>query len=205
MQLGIWIRYFQKKINLGLSTGTSTSLQRGRYFCLSTSQPPPLLTEILFLMWWSKSANVLGVLGGVASEALDLTGFYYSGKPTVVKKKSIQLSRTSTARYLSYTYWLFFFLWLKLGIIFSLCKLQVSAGRLHSKIWEVFQGIYQWPQVIILLLMQPLKTEIQIIITIRRWRNIITATKIHSFKVEFYEPIASIAWIVQMLLNMRMV
>ncbi|KAK3000878.1 hypothetical protein RJ639_020432 [Escallonia herrerae] len=46
----------------------------------------------------SKSANVLAVLGGVASEALDLTGFYYSGKPTVVKKRSTQLSRTSTGR-----------------------------------------------------------------------------------------------------------
>ncbi|KAG9444259.1 hypothetical protein H6P81_015599 [Aristolochia fimbriata] len=32
----------------------------------------------------SKSANVLAVLGVVASEALDLTGFYYSGKPAVV-------------------------------------------------------------------------------------------------------------------------
>nr|GEU34605.1 phosphoinositide phosphatase SAC1 [Tanacetum cinerariifolium] len=29
-----------------------------------------------------------GVLDGVASEALDLTGFYYSGKPPAVKKKS---------------------------------------------------------------------------------------------------------------------
>ncbi|XP_071737843.1 phosphatidylinositol-3-phosphatase SAC1 [Rutidosis leptorrhynchoides] len=46
----------------------------------------------------SKSANVLGVLGGVASETLDLTGFYYSGKAAVVKKKFVQLSRTSTAR-----------------------------------------------------------------------------------------------------------
>ncbi|KAL3513411.1 hypothetical protein ACH5RR_026128 [Cinchona calisaya] len=46
----------------------------------------------------SKSANVLAVLGGVASEALDLTGFYYSGKPPVVKRQAIQLSRTSTAR-----------------------------------------------------------------------------------------------------------
>lgn len=47
----------------------------------------------------SKSANVLAVLGGVASEALDLTGFYYSGKPVVVKKRrTIQLSRTSTRR-----------------------------------------------------------------------------------------------------------
>ncbi|XP_058089828.1 phosphatidylinositol-3-phosphatase SAC1 isoform X2 [Magnolia sinica] len=46
----------------------------------------------------SKSANVLGVLGGVASEALDLTGFYYSGKPAIVKKRATPLSRTSTGR-----------------------------------------------------------------------------------------------------------
>ncbi|KAM3238462.1 phosphatidylinositol-3-phosphatase SAC1 isoform X1 [Capsicum annuum] len=46
----------------------------------------------------SKSANVLAVLGGVASEALDLTGFYYSGKPVIVKRRATQLSRTSTAR-----------------------------------------------------------------------------------------------------------
>lgn len=52
-------------------------------------------------MFSSKSANVLAVLGGVASEALDLTGFYYSGKPSVVKRKATQLSRTSTARCIS--------------------------------------------------------------------------------------------------------
>lgn len=46
----------------------------------------------------SKSANVLAVLGGVASEALDLTGFYYSGKSVVVKRRTTQLSRTSTGR-----------------------------------------------------------------------------------------------------------
>lgn len=51
----------------------------------------------------SKSANVLAVLGGVASEALDLTGFYYSGKPSVVKGKAIQISRTSTSRYPTFT------------------------------------------------------------------------------------------------------
>ncbi|KAJ4966160.1 hypothetical protein NE237_018009 [Protea cynaroides] len=45
----------------------------------------------------SKSANVLAVLGAVASEALDLTGFYYSGKSVNVKR-STQISRTSTAR-----------------------------------------------------------------------------------------------------------
>ncbi|CAN6475704.1 unnamed protein product [Victoria cruziana] len=44
----------------------------------------------------SKSANVLAVLGAVASEALDLTGFYYSGKRTVPKKRMNQLSRTNT-------------------------------------------------------------------------------------------------------------
>lgn len=46
----------------------------------------------------SKSANVLAVLGAVASEALDLTGFYYSGKPVLVKRKVTQLSRTNTGR-----------------------------------------------------------------------------------------------------------
>ncbi|GAB4844795.1 Phosphoinositide phosphatase sac1 [Ancistrocladus abbreviatus] len=46
----------------------------------------------------TKSANVLAVLGAVASEALDLTGFYYSGKPPVVKKRATQISRTSTVR-----------------------------------------------------------------------------------------------------------
>nr|DAD35789.1 TPA_asm: hypothetical protein HUJ06_006429 [Nelumbo nucifera] len=46
----------------------------------------------------SKSANVLAVLGAVASEALDLTGFYYSGKPVNVKCRATQLTRTSTAR-----------------------------------------------------------------------------------------------------------
>ncbi|CAN6678690.1 unnamed protein product [Malus baccata var. baccata] len=46
----------------------------------------------------SKSANVLAVLGAVASEALDLTGFYYSGKPSVVKRRPNQISRTSTGR-----------------------------------------------------------------------------------------------------------
>ena len=47
----------------------------------------------------SKSANVLAVLGAVASEALDLTGFYYSGKPSVVKRRLNQISRTSTGRH----------------------------------------------------------------------------------------------------------
>ncbi|KAK7835516.1 phosphoinositide phosphatase sac1 [Quercus suber] len=46
----------------------------------------------------SKSANVLAVLGAVASEALDLTGFYYSGKPTTFKRAN-KISRTNTGRY----------------------------------------------------------------------------------------------------------
>ncbi|XP_022152421.1 phosphoinositide phosphatase SAC1 isoform X2 [Momordica charantia] len=46
----------------------------------------------------SKAANVLAVLGAVASQALDLTGFYYSGKPSAVKKKSNQISRTNNSR-----------------------------------------------------------------------------------------------------------
>jgi len=45
----------------------------------------------------SKSANVLAVLGAVASEALDLTSFYYSGKPNIVKRAN-KSNRTSTAR-----------------------------------------------------------------------------------------------------------
>lgn len=52
-------------------------------------------------MWFvfiSKSANVLAVLGAVASEALELTGFYYSGKPAPVKRTSTQHSRISTGR-----------------------------------------------------------------------------------------------------------
>ncbi|KAL1224472.1 Phosphatidylinositol-3-phosphatase SAC1 [Cardamine amara subsp. amara] len=46
----------------------------------------------------SKSANVLAVLGAVASEALDLTGLYFSGKPKIVKKKTSLLSHASTGR-----------------------------------------------------------------------------------------------------------
>lgn len=56
---------------------------------------------------------MLAVLGAVASEALDLTGFYYSGKPIIARKKSAQISRTSTGRYIiffgevkiNYTLW----------------------------------------------------------------------------------------------------
>ncbi|KAH8490145.1 hypothetical protein H0E87_022604 [Populus deltoides] len=46
----------------------------------------------------SKSANVLAVLGAVASQALDLTGFYYSGKPSTVKRRADHLSQTSNGR-----------------------------------------------------------------------------------------------------------
>ncbi|KAG2576168.1 hypothetical protein PVAP13_6NG011000 [Panicum virgatum] len=68
------------------------------------NQNVPEEKKLRFIHWdfhkfaKSKSANVLGVLGKVAGEALDLTGFYYSGKPKVQKKRSTQLSRTSTAR-----------------------------------------------------------------------------------------------------------
>ncbi|KAK1287335.1 Phosphoinositide phosphatase SAC1 [Acorus calamus] len=64
----------------------------------------PKESQLKFIHWdfhkfaKSKSANVLAVLGAVAREALDLTGFYYSGKTTVVKKKATQLSRTNTGR-----------------------------------------------------------------------------------------------------------
>lgn len=48
--------------------------------------------EILFLSSFfchsgSKSANVLAVLQSVAADALDLTGFYYSGKTYIHKRK----------------------------------------------------------------------------------------------------------------------
>jgi len=52
----------------------------------------------------SKSANVLAVLGNVASEALDLTGFYYSGRSNISKKRVNQLSRRSIRRYLFLKY-----------------------------------------------------------------------------------------------------
>ncbi|KAJ0085137.1 hypothetical protein Patl1_07187 [Pistacia atlantica] len=60
----------------------------------------PEENQVQFIHWdfhkfaKSKSANVLAVLGGVASEALDLTGFFYSGKPSIVKRKTNQPSRT---------------------------------------------------------------------------------------------------------------
>ncbi|KAJ0025747.1 hypothetical protein Pint_07073 [Pistacia integerrima] len=60
----------------------------------------PEENQVRFIHWdfhkfaKSKSANVLAVLGGVASEALDLTGFFYSGKPSIVKRKTNQPSRT---------------------------------------------------------------------------------------------------------------
>ncbi|KHN04247.1 Polyphosphoinositide phosphatase [Glycine soja] len=45
-----------------------------------------------------KSANVLAVLGAVASEVLDLTGFYCSGKPNIIKRAN-KSNQTSTGRY----------------------------------------------------------------------------------------------------------
>ncbi|KAI5391222.1 variant 2, Phosphoinositide phosphatase sac1 [Lathyrus oleraceus] len=45
----------------------------------------------------NKSANVLAVLGAVASEALDLTSFYYSGKPKMLKRTN-KSNRTSAGR-----------------------------------------------------------------------------------------------------------
>ncbi|XP_066167818.1 phosphatidylinositol-3-phosphatase SAC1 [Oryza sativa Japonica Group] len=62
------------------------------------NQNVPEEKKLRFIHWdfhkfaKSKSANVLGVLGGGASEALDLTGFYYNGKPKVQKKRSTQLT-----------------------------------------------------------------------------------------------------------------
>ncbi|KAJ0087013.1 hypothetical protein Patl1_07168 [Pistacia atlantica] len=59
----------------------------------------PKENQVRFIHWdfhkfaKSKSANVLAVLGGVASEALD-TGFFYSGKPSIIKRKTNQPSRT---------------------------------------------------------------------------------------------------------------
>ena len=91
-----------------LSTGTSTSLQRGSHLfsykeqfafmhrCLIYNSD---LNIVFLCCFQSKSANVLAVLGNFAREALDLTGFYYSGKPITVKRRANQLSRTSTGRY----------------------------------------------------------------------------------------------------------
>jgi hypothetical protein len=44
----------------------------------------------------SKSANVLAVLGGVAADALDLTGFYYSGKRFVPKRTQQRIPASTT-------------------------------------------------------------------------------------------------------------
>ncbi|CAO2835328.1 unnamed protein product [Amaranthus hypochondriacus] len=58
--------------------------------------------QLVFVHWdfhkfaKTRSANVLAVLARVASRVLDRTGFYYSGKPPVVKKRATQLNRTST-------------------------------------------------------------------------------------------------------------
>lgn len=57
------------------------------------------LTVMYLYCFQSKSANVLAVLGNVARQALDLTGFYYSGKRIVLKQRANQLSRTSTGRF----------------------------------------------------------------------------------------------------------
>ncbi|RYR21994.1 hypothetical protein Ahy_B03g067291 isoform A [Arachis hypogaea] len=61
----------------------------------------PAENHLKFIHWdfhkfaKSKSANVLAVLGAVASEALELTGFYYSGKPTIIKRTN-KSNRTSS-------------------------------------------------------------------------------------------------------------
>ncbi|KAL2591223.1 hypothetical protein AAZV13_12G001100 [Glycine max] len=63
----------------------------------------PVENHLRFIHWdfhkfaKSKSANVLAVLGAVASEALDLTGFYYSGKPSIIKRAN-KSNQTSTGR-----------------------------------------------------------------------------------------------------------
>lgn len=68
------------------------------------NQSLPQENHVRFIHWdfhkfaKSKSANVLAVLGNVARQALDLTGFYYSGKRVVRKQRANQLSRTSTGR-----------------------------------------------------------------------------------------------------------
>ncbi|XP_047325430.1 phosphatidylinositol-3-phosphatase SAC1 [Impatiens glandulifera] len=64
----------------------------------------PEKNDLKFIHWdfhkfaKSKSANVLAVLGGVASEALDLTGFYYGGRLASNKRRVTPLSRTNTSR-----------------------------------------------------------------------------------------------------------
>eukprot|EP00250_Pteridium_aquilinum_P012962 c21049_g1_i2 orf=459-3170(+) len=61
-------------------------------------------SQLQFIHWdfhkfaKSKSANVLAVLGGVASQALDLTGFYYSGKCSAVKSHMCQRNIVSSAK-----------------------------------------------------------------------------------------------------------
>ncbi|CAI8600522.1 unnamed protein product [Vicia faba] len=63
----------------------------------------PVDNHLRFIHWdfhkfaKTKSANVLAVLGAVASEALDLTSFYYSGKPNIIKRTN-KSNRTSTGR-----------------------------------------------------------------------------------------------------------
>ncbi|VFQ94734.1 unnamed protein product [Cuscuta campestris] len=78
-----------------------------REFAYAVGYLNQILTEehqLKFIHWdfhkfaKSKSANVLAVLGGVANEALDLTGFYYSGKPFIINRQVTQISRTNTGR-----------------------------------------------------------------------------------------------------------
>ncbi|CAF1927724.1 unnamed protein product [Brassica napus] len=68
------------KIISNLSTGISTNLQRGR------------MLWICFLFSASRRMYWL-FLGAVASEALDLTGFYFSCKPKIAKNKARHLSQ----------------------------------------------------------------------------------------------------------------
>ncbi|KAF2290939.1 hypothetical protein GH714_016964 [Hevea brasiliensis] len=86
---------------------TSREMMLRREFANAVGYLNTILSEenhLKFIHWdfhkfaKSKSANVLAVLGAVASEALDLTGFYYSGKPSIVKRRINQLNRTSTGR-----------------------------------------------------------------------------------------------------------
>ncbi|VFR00828.1 unnamed protein product [Cuscuta campestris] len=78
-----------------------------REFAYAVGYLNQILTEehqLKFIHWdfhkfaKSKSANVLAVLSGVANEALDLTGFYYSGKPFIINGQVTQISRTNTGR-----------------------------------------------------------------------------------------------------------
>ena len=52
---------------------------------------------------------MLAVLGVVASEALDITGFFLSGKPVHAKKRTTQVNRTNIGRYKLSDYFYFIF------------------------------------------------------------------------------------------------